>query len=66
MHLYSITTAYLKKMLSQESVITREERLALLAKIDVAGSNLRAAQAEYDRTFGTTLEQCSTRRGRGG
>ena len=56
MHLYSITTAYLKKMLSQECVITREERLALLAKIDVAGSNLRAAQAEYDHTFGTNLE----------
>ena len=56
MHLYSITTAYLKAILSQESVIKREERLALLAEIDVAGSNLRAAQAEYDRMFGANLE----------
>ena len=56
MHLYSITTAYLKTILSQESVITREERLALLAKINVAGNNLRAAQAEYDRMFGANLE----------
>ena len=56
MHLYSITTAYLKKMLSQESIITREERLALLAKIDVAGSNPWAAQAEYDHMFGANLE----------
>ena len=56
MHLYSITTAYLKTILSQESVITREERLAWLAEIDVAGKNLRAAQVEYDRIFGANLE----------
>ena len=56
MHLYSITTAYLKTILSQECVITREERLAWLAEIDVAGKNLRAAQVEYDHMFGANLE----------
>ena len=56
MHLYSITTAYLKTILSHESVITREERLAWLAEIDVAGNNLRAAQAEYDCMFSANLE----------
>ena len=53
MYLYSITTAYLKTILRQECIITREERSAWLAEIDVAG---RAAQAEYDRIFGANLE----------
>ena len=50
MELYSVTTTYLKTMLSQGGLLTREERLALLSEIDVAGSNFRAVQILLART----------------
>ena len=55
MELYSVTTTYLKTMLNQGGLLMREERLALLAEIDVAGSNFRVVQAEYDPS-GANLE----------
>ena len=55
--LYQTTTAYLSAILNHENPISKEERLALLAKISAALSHLQAIQAEFNRTLsGANLE----------
>ena len=43
--LYQTTTVYLSAILNYKNLISKEERLALLAKISMALSHLQAAQA---------------------